>query len=308
MKIGKSLRGFIYTTYIICFYIPIYLRLFFYCLKYKTKPTILWKLNPWFPYGGLLGTKSSILEKFRHSNQEFERFFCTSCFVRAKDSLTQRKEKVQKFLGNHAHYPLILKPDDGIGGIGLQYIEDEKTLIVALNAIKKDHILQEYIDRPLELSIFFIKHPGKEWKIWSITRRYTLKGKDEPELIIPTRKTVCKDESHCINSVLEERFNGLSQVEGFYFGRFDIRVKDMQDFVSQWVWFKIIEVNVGAHSMALHAFDDKYSWSQRYQILFDQLKFAFEIARENANEVTHPDQNLGEFFQWFFKIFKNVSK
>lgn len=309
MRIRKRFWNAVYEIYIVCLYIPIYLRLFLYCLKYKTNPTILWKVNPSFPYWWLISYKTAILERFQVNENTFETFFCKTLAISAEDSPQQRIKKVETYIKKQkSHYPLILKPDDGIGWIGLRFIEDEKALITALRLIKKDYVLQEYVPRPLELSVFFIKYPLQKGKIRSITRRYTIKNKDEPELMIPTRRIIYKDESHLINPMLEKKFNAIAKIEGFHFGRFDIRVKDMHTFISQWTWFKIIEVNVGAHSMALHAFDNKYSWTQRYKIFFDQLKFAFDIAKENEDLQGYPNQNVREFLQWFFKIFKNIDK
>ncbi len=79
------------------------------------------------------------------------------------------------------------------------------------------------------------------------------------------------------------------------------------DTFSQWKDFVILEINVGAHSVALHAFDAKYSWIQRYKIFFDQFKFAFEIASKNTEILSgYPHQNMRDFLRWFVDIFKNV--
>ena len=307
MKIRKNLRNSIYEIYIICLYIPIYIRLFLYCLKHKNSPTILWKVNPTFPYGWLVCKKTTIWEKFQVNKQSFEKFFCKTLTICAKNTYLQKVKKIQIYIKKEKiQYPLILKPDDGVGWIGLWFIENEKSLLTALKTIKKEYILQEYIARPLELSVFFIKYPWQKGKIRSLTRRYTIKKSDDPELMIPTRRIIYKDESHFITTILEDRFNSISDIDGFYFGRFDIRVKDMNTFISKWAWFKIIEVNVGAHSMALQAFDNKYGWVQRYKIFFNQLKFAFDIAKKNEHTPAYGKQNVREFIQSFMKIFQNI--
>jgi hypothetical protein len=116
--------------------------------------------------------------------------------------------------------------------------------------------------------------------------------------MIPTRKIIYKDESALINSVLEKRFESIGDIPGFYFGRFDLRIEDRGKFLSQATGFKIMEVNVGVHSMAIHAFDCKYGWIKRYRILFDQLYLAFAIARANVQvKPSYPDQNLKKFLQ-----------
>ena len=308
MKIKVRLSNSIYQIYIVCLYIPVYLRLFGYCLKYRVSPTILWKVNPSFPYGWLLASKTTVWEHFQANKKAFESFFCKTLTISISESPQQRIQHVQTYIQEQKfQYPLILKPNEGVGGMGLLFIEDEKTLLDALQCIKKEYILQEYISRPLELSIFFVKHPWQEGRIRSITRRYTIKKDHEPELMIPTRKIIYKNESQLINPVLEQRFASIADIPGFYFGRFDIRVQDIDAFVSQGIWFKIMEVNVGVHSMAVHAFDCKYGRIRRYRILFDQLYLAFAIARKNINAAT-PEQNVREFLQWFRAMFKSVNK
>lgn len=308
MKIGIKLSNIIYQIYIVCLYIPVYFRLFWYCLKYRVSPTILRKVNPSFPYGGLLASKSLIRDHFQVNKKEFDKYFCKTLFISTKDSYQEKIHKAQLYIKEHQlKYPFVLKPNEGVGGMGLLFIENENILLDALQSIKKAYILQEYIVRPLELSVFFVKHPWQDGKIRSITRRYTIKKDSDPELMIPTRKIIYKDESVLINSVLEERFASISDIPGFCFGRFDIRVQDIDAFVTHGTWFKIMEVNVGVHSMAIHAFDSKYGRIKRYKILFDQLYLAFAIARKNVSASTpYPAQNIKAFLQWFRAMFKSV--
>jgi hypothetical protein len=42
---------------------------------------------------------------------------------------------------------------------------------------------------------------------------------------------------------------------------------------------------------------------QRYKILSDQLKFAFDIAEKNRSLPWYPHQSFRDFLQWFLKIF-----
>ena len=54
-------------------------------------------------------------------------------------------------------FPLILKPDQGERGVGVNFISDEKEFHDYLKQRKADTIIQEYISFPVELGIFFIR-------------------------------------------------------------------------------------------------------------------------------------------------------
>jgi hypothetical protein len=307
MNISQNFSDTIAQIYIICVYIPIYLQLGRLCLRYKRKPTILWKVNPNFPYGGLICPKSFIVEKFLQK-KENNAYFTKTLAIPVSDTLSARINRVQAFIQEeHVAYPLILKPDDGVGGVGLKFVHNKKALESALREIKKDYVAQEYVSWQNEFSIFFIKHPSqKKGKIRSLTRRSTTKKAEEPELIIPGRKIVCEDESNLITAKITNIFNEISNIPWFYFGRFDIRVKDVQKFLTEGKDFTILEVNVWAHSIALHAFDVRYGWTKRYRIFFDQLRYAFQIADQNANvKSPHHQQHFKDFLKKFMGIFNN---
>ena len=306
MNIHKRFSNSIAQIYIICVYIPIYIQLGRLCLQYKKRPTILRKVNPKFPYGGLICPKSLIVEKFLEK-EENKNYFTKTLALPAENTLQEKIRKVENFIQEyHLHYPIILKPDDGIGGVGLKFIHEKDELNSAISKLKKNYVLQEYISRSNEFSIFFIKQPGElSGRIRSMTRRYSIKKAQDPELMIPERKIICKDESQLVTPAINHIFNTISDIPWFYFGRFDIRVKDVEKFLSEGKDFTILEVNVGAHSIALHAFDKKYGRFKRYRIFFDQLRFAFEIANQNAETLAdHPHQNFTEFLKKFIGIFQ----
>ena len=67
--------------------------------------------------------------------------------------------------------------------------------------------------------------------------------------------------------------------KGFYFGRFDIRVKSFEDFAEA-KNFKIVELN-GVTSEATSIYDPKNSLVEAYKTLFRQWEIAFEIGAQN---------------------------
>jgi hypothetical protein len=67
--------------------------------------------------------------------------------------------------------------------------------------------------------------------------------------------------------------------QGFFFGRFDIRVPSRPDFMAGRN-IKIVELN-GVTSEATHIYDPKMSLVDAYRVLFQQWRIAFEIGNLN---------------------------
>lgn len=79
---------------------------------------------------------------------------------------------------------------------------------------------------------------------------------------------------------LEQVIDSISKsYDGFYFGRFDIRVPSVEDF-RKGRNFKIVELN-GVTSEATHIYDPRNSLAEAYKVLFQQWRIAFEIGAQN---------------------------
>lgn len=86
---------------------------------------------------------------------------------------------------------------------------------------------------------------------------------------------------------LEAAIDRISQqFDGFYFGRFDIRVPAVEDF-RQGRNLKVIELN-GVTSEATSIYDPKNSVFAAYRILFRQWRIAFEIGAANVKRGFKP--------------------
>ncbi|HEY6900872.1 MAG TPA: hypothetical protein VI233_09530 [Puia sp.] len=59
-------------------------------------------------------------------------------------------------------YPLMAKPDIGQRGMGVQLLKDECALLLYSKRSKVDFLLQQYIDYPNEIGIFYYRIPGEE--------------------------------------------------------------------------------------------------------------------------------------------------
>jgi pimeloyl-ACP methyl ester carboxylesterase len=84
-----------------------------------------------------------------------------------------------------------------------------------------------------------------------------------------------------LTPALERAFDRIAcAYDGFYFGRFDVRVSSKEAF-AEGRGFRIIELN-GVTSEPTHIYDPKVSALDAYGALFEQWRLAFEIGAENA--------------------------
>lgn len=86
---------------------------------------------------------------------------------------------------------------------------------------------------------------------------------------------------------MEAAFAAISdEIPEFYFGRFDVRFRDLED-LRQGRGFTIIEVN-GAGSEATHIWDRQTRLIDAYRGLFMQVRLAFEIGAVNRRRGMQP--------------------
>lgn len=94
-----------------------------------------------------------------------------------------------------------------------------------------------------------------------------------------SRGAIFKDGEHLFTEILEKRIDEICRgIEGFYFGRFDLRARSFDDLRNG--EFKIIELN-GVSSESTNIYDPKFSLFDAYRILFHQWKIAIEIGKRN---------------------------
>lgn len=86
---------------------------------------------------------------------------------------------------------------------------------------------------------------------------------------------------------LEKKIDAICRdFKGFYFGRFDLRTKSLEDF-QRGENFKIIELN-GVTSESTDIYDPRNSLFKAYKILFKQWRIAFEIGAKNKEKGCEP--------------------
>ena len=96
------------------------------------------------------------------------------------------------------------------------------------------------------------------------------------------RGAVFLDGNRLITEDLAREVHSLSEsIDGFYFGRYDIRVPSSEDFQAG-QHFKVLEVN-GVTSESTNIYDPSHSVIDAYKILFTQWRAAFEIGKQSIN-------------------------
>jgi hypothetical protein len=96
--------------------------------------------------------------------------------------------------------------------------------------------------------------------------------------------TTFLDGSHLINEKLSSTFDNMSkQIDGFYFGRFDLRCATIDDLYNGNV--KILELN-GCGAEPAHIYHPGYSLLKAMGVLLNHWRNIFVIARENAKRGT----------------------
>jgi hypothetical protein len=93
--------------------------------------------------------------------------------------------------------------------------------------------------------------------------------------------------NHLINENLNRVFDSISkQFEGFYYGRFDLKARSIEEF-AEGKTIKIFELN-GVTSEAGHIYDKNYSLFQAYRDVAREMGFVYQISKLNINSGIKP--------------------
>jgi hypothetical protein len=94
------------------------------------------------------------------------------------------------------------------------------------------------------------------------------------------RGTTFYDAQHLINNRLRQVFDTISlEIDGYYYGRFDIKVPSLDDLYAG-KNIKILELN-GVSSEVAHIYDPKYKLIQAYKDVAANMKIIAKIAKVN---------------------------
>jgi len=152
---NKWLRAEFLPTWV-CY---ISVRIFcFWKMFFAWNPLWFTATNPWFPLGGLYpSSKWDILKQLPH--QRAPKTICLEWEQLTKKSI--HEELLKKELS----FPIIIKPDNGLRGLGVeifhtsQEFEENIDTYITQQQKRWAWLIQEYIDDPLEIGVFYIRDP-----------------------------------------------------------------------------------------------------------------------------------------------------
>lgn len=210
-KINRLLRWEFWSIYVL--YTPIVLYSLVLWIKFK-KITVVTAANPGMEEGGFKGeSKNEILKKIK-SEDAVARFI----YLDSEYSSIELFNSALSFMEtNSLEFPIVLKPDKGERGKGVQIIKDLDELKYNLSNLSGAHILQEFIDGK-EFGVFYYRYPGnKNGNIFSVTKKYKLSvtgdGKQTLEqLILNDSRAVIMAQTH-FNKHLEDLYSIPKQGE-----------------------------------------------------------------------------------------------
>jgi hypothetical protein len=115
-------------------------------------PFFFFSVNPGIESGGLLiESKKDILDLIPDSLKPKSLFF---------EYPASFDEIIVDLNDNGIHFPMIAKPDYGERGWMVEKVEDKEELRNYINQIRVSMIIQEFVDMPVELGIFYYRIPG----------------------------------------------------------------------------------------------------------------------------------------------------
>ncbi len=112
------------------------------------------------------------------------------------------------------------------------------------------------------------------------------------------------DARDCITPKLEQFINShVANIPGFYYGRFDIKCRSLEDFL-QGQHFHIIELNGSAAEIA-HIFHPYTSFWRAYRETLQHLHVMFRIAIANKDQVRLSSKEKRFFLREVWRIIRN---
>lgn len=270
--------------------------------------------NPGILTGGMFGeSKFDVLNKIPAAYKP------RATLINHPASLDQVQQEIRNA---DFSFPLIFKPDIGERGWMVKKIQTNEDISEYLRKAKFNFIIQEYIQLPLEFSVFYHRHPNEtNGRVTSVTMKQMLSvtgdglhtleelilSKDRAKLQWEVLKNTFSAQlkeipvkgreielvpigNHClgttfinrndlITETLSSSFDKISkQVDGFFFGRYDIRAASFEDLEDGKIM--IMELN-GCGAEPSHIYQPGASLRKALIDLYIHWKTIYDISRAN---------------------------
>jgi membrane protein DedA with SNARE-associated domain/pimeloyl-ACP methyl ester carboxylesterase len=152
-------------------YIPVVFYVLYLGIRYRSL-SLCTNANPMAPLGGMLDeSKSDILCALTKAKAPVSDYRIIPSEISFKEKRTIAFDSLEKW---GSQFPIVLKPDVGERGKGVQILKNHADLEAALEGLEGKSILQRYVGG-IEFGVLYERQPNEpEGKITSITsKRYT---------------------------------------------------------------------------------------------------------------------------------------
>jgi len=306
------------------FYPPVVMYLFYLGLKHKNL-TLFTAVNPAMPHGGFIGeSKYEILRALRRSSSVpktialrpvglGERVVAVEGFMRDEGlafpivlkpdagqrgsgvSIIRSSDDMRHYLAAATNSVIVQEYIEGLEfGVFYYRMPGEETgHIFSVTEKRMPHVvgdgtrtLEELIladDRAVCMADLYCQQNSAHLKtVVADGERVQL-----VELGTHCRGAIFLDGSYTITPALEKIIDEIARTfDGFYFGRFDIRVPSLEHLKAGRK-VKILELN-GVTSEATNIYDPRTSILDAYKVLFRQWRIAFAIGQRNRDRGVQP--------------------
>ncbi|CAG5069695.1 hypothetical protein DYBT9623_02432 [Dyadobacter sp. CECT 9623] len=134
-------------------YIPMYFVWFFYSLRARSF-FFFNASNPSIRNGGfLMESKKEIYDLLPAG------FYPKTILATPGEPIASVRER---YMAANISFPMIAKPDIGMRGMAVQKLEDEHDLAAYIRKVDFDYLIQEYIELPNEIGIFYVRFPDQK--------------------------------------------------------------------------------------------------------------------------------------------------
>lgn len=268
--------------------------------------------NPKMLFGGFEGESKREMYELLPKD-----YYPATFFIKAKEPFQEVLKKVNL---HSFSYPFIVKPDVGMEGILFRKIENEQHLETYHANMPYDYLVQEFVNYPLEIALFYIRYPQERSGIITglIFKKFPIiqgDGSSTVKEILNNHPTNIKEElsklsPSDLNKVLERneifylsfignRYHGASfhDLSALIDERL-LRIFDNLSLSNQFYYgrydikclsiedlkkginFSILEFN-GAGSIPNHIYTNKFSLFQAYKEIIKHWKALYEISSYN---------------------------
>jgi hypothetical protein len=294
-------------------YAPILPVWLWYCLKARS----FWFFtasNPTITFGGFEGEGKE--EMYRLLPQAT---YPKTLFIQPGQPFEKVLAAVQQ---NNFSYPFIVKPDVGMKGLLFRKIDNEEELCGYHQHLPVLYMIQELVDDPLEVSVFYYRHPDQpKGVITGFVQKEVLhvtgNGKSSLRELIEqhpvgrrridemrakhaaqlsqvlaagehynlawaanlSRGATFTNLHDQIDDRLLEVFDAISKPAQFYYGRYDLKCRSIEE-LKESKHFSILEYN-GSGAEPNHVYQSGFSWFKALGVFLHHWKALYRISVAN---------------------------